>query len=91
MSGVALRHGLNNNMVFKWRRRYLHEMVPAHSKSVKLLPVSVMEHNGPATPVSASPQAVSSIELDCAGVRIHLHGRVDAEALRTVLAVVRDR
>ena len=36
-------------------------------------------------------QSLSSIELDCAGVRIHLHGRVDAEALRTVLAVVRDR
>jgi transposase len=90
VSGVALRHGLNNNMVFKWRRRYLHELAPARSKPVKLLPVSVVEHNGPATPVSASRQSLSSIELDCAGVRIHLHGRVDAEALRTVLAVVRN-
>jgi transposase len=91
VSGVALRHGLNNNMVFKWRRRYLHELVPTRSKSVKLLPVSVVEHNGSATPVSASPQAPSSIEVDCAGVRIRLHGPVDAEALRTVLAVVREQ
>jgi transposase len=91
VSGVALRHGLNNNMVFKWRRRYLHELVPARSKSVKLLPVSVVEQDEPATPAPPSPQAPSSIELDCAGVRIHLHGPVDAEALRTVLAVVRER
>jgi len=91
VSGVALRHGLNNNMVFKWRRRYLHELVPTRSKSVNLLPVSVVEQNGPATPAAASPQVLSSIELDCAGVRIRLHGPVDAEALRTVLAVVRER
>jgi transposase len=94
VSGVALRHGLNNNMVFKWRRRYLHELVPTRSKSVKLLPVSVVEEHGPATgvvPTSSSPQAQSSIELDWAGVRIRLHGPVDAEALRTVLAVVRER
>jgi transposase len=91
VSGVALRHGLNNNMVFKWRRRYLHELVPAHSKSVKLLPISVVEQNAATTPATPSPQALSSIELDCAGVRIHLHGSVDAEALRTVLAVVRER
>ena len=90
VSGVALRHGLNNNMVFKWRRRYLHELVPARSKSMKLLPVTVVEHNAPATPGSPSPQALSSIELDCAGVRIHLHGPVDAQALRKVLAVVRE-
>ena len=91
VSGVALRHGLNNNMVFKWRRRYLHELVPTRSESVKLLPVSVVNHDEPATPASASAQALSSIELDCAGVRIRLHGPVDAEALRTVLAVVRER
>jgi transposase len=91
VSGVALRHGLNNNMVFKWRRRYLHELVPTRSKSVKLLPVSVVEHDEPATPASASVQALSSIELDCAGVRIWLHGPVDAEALRLVLGVVRER
>ncbi len=92
VSGVALRHGLNNNMVFKWRRRYLHELAPARSKSMKLLPVSVVEADESrlsSTPPSA--QAVSSIELACAGVRIHLHGPVNAEALRTVLAVVRDR
>lgn len=91
VSGVALRHGLNSNMVFKWRRRYLHELVPARSKSVKLLPVSVVEQDEPARPASASPQALSSIELDCAGVRIRLHGPVDAEVLRTVLAVVREQ
>ena len=34
-------------LVFKWRRRYLHELVPTRSKSVKLLPVSVVEHDGP--------------------------------------------
>jgi hypothetical protein len=58
---------------------------------VKLLPVSVVEQDEPATPACASPHALRSIELDCAGVRIRLHGPVDAEALRTVLAVVREQ
>ena len=94
VSGVALRHGLNNNMVFKWRRRYLHERAPARSKSMKLLPVSLVEERRPAPGVAVTscvPQALGSIELDCADVRIRLHGPVDAEALRTVLALVRDR
>jgi len=95
VSGVALRHGLNNNMVFKWRRRYLRDLAPARPKPVKLLPVSVVEAaEGAMRSASRSAsvaQELSRIELDCAGVRIHLHGPVDAETLRTVLAVVRER
>lgn len=94
VSGVALRHGLNNNMVFKWRQRYLHELAPTHRKAVKLLPVAVVEQSelaAAAPPALRSAQAVSDIELECAEVRIRIHGPVDAEALRTVLAVVRSR
>ncbi len=95
VSGVALRHGLNNNMVFKWRRRYLRDLAPARSKPVKLLPVSVVEAAESAIrSASTSPsvtQELIRIELDCADVRIRLHGPVDAETLRTVLAVVRER
>ena len=71
VSGVALRHGLNNNMVFKWRRRYLHELAPARSKSVKLLPVSVVEEDGPATRVAG----LNDVELYAAATRdlVRLH------------------
>jgi len=92
VSGVALRHGLNNNMVFKWRQRYLHELAPAQRKAVKLLPVAVVEERdcaASATQALSSSQVVGVIELECADVRIRLHGPVDAEALRTVLSVVR--
>jgi transposase len=34
VSGVALRHGLNNNMVFKWRREYLRRRAPLRNRPV---------------------------------------------------------
>ena len=42
VSGVALRHGLNNNMVFKWRREYLRRHASVPTRPVKLLPVSMV-------------------------------------------------
>ena len=35
VAGVALRHRLNANLVFTWRRKLLPALVPAWAKSVK--------------------------------------------------------
>jgi len=93
VSGVALRHGLNNNMVFKWRREYLRRRAPVPTQPVKLLPVSMVAESDPALMTTSVMPAngFSGIELQVADVQIRVHGRVDAEALRAVLCAVRTR
>ncbi len=93
VSGVALRHGLNNNMVFKWRREYLRRRAPVPTQPVKLLPVSMMADSDAAFgPPPVMPRnEFSGIELQIADIQIRVHGRVDAEALRAVLCAVRAR
>ncbi len=93
VSGVALRHGLNNNMVFKWRREYLRRRAPVPAQPVKLLPVSMVAERDPAVPRTAVMPAstFSGIELQVADVQIRVHGCVDTEALRAVLCAVRSR
>jgi transposase len=90
---VALRHGLNNNMVFKWRREYLRRRAPLPTQPVKLLPVSMVEDSDSALGApSVMPRGgFSGIELQVADVQIRVHGRVDADALRAVLCAVRSR
>jgi transposase len=93
VSGVALRHGLNNNMVFKWRRAYLRRQAPAPTQPVKLLPVSMMVENDVASATTSMMPAngFSGIELCVADAQIRVHGHVDAEALRAVLCAIRSR
>lgn len=93
VSGVALRHGLNNNMVFKWRREYLRRRAPVPTPPVKLVPVSmVADSDAPVTTTALMPAlGFSGIELCIADVQIRVHGRVDAESLRAVLCAVRAR
>jgi len=93
VSGVALRHGLNNNMVFKWRRAYLRRRATVPTQPVKLLPVSmVADRDDAVTTTSVIPtNSFSGIELCVADVQIRVHGRVDADALRAVLCAVRSR
>lgn len=93
VSGVALRHGLNNNMVFKWRRQYLRRRISVATQSVKLLPVSMVADSEPAMTTAALMPAgnFSGIELQVADVQIRLHGRIDAESLRAVLCAARSR
>lgn len=99
VSGVALKHQLNTNMLFTWRRRYLREL--AGVQSVNLLPVRI---EGSETAIAAeapdpnpADQSVrcavvpSSIEIEAFGACIRLKGAVDGEALRSVLDVLSRR
>ena len=96
IAGVALKHRLNANLVFTWRRKLLPELVPARTRAVKLLPVTLSaasETPAPAVEAGAPSQprrryrTGGVIEIELHGARVVLKGAVDAEALRVVLAV----
>ena len=101
VAGVALRHRLNANLVFTWRRKLLPALAPGRANSVKLLPVTVSESPGAVPGLVGEPIASSqparrgrargAIEIELNGARIVLKGAVDAEALRVVLAVLGSR
>lgn len=99
VAGVALKHRLNANLVFTWRRKLLPALAPA--QSVKLLPVTVSESPAALPGVAAEPVAASkparrsrargAIEIELNGARIVLKGTVDGQALRVVLEALVSR
>lgn len=101
VAAIALRHRLNANLVFTWRRKLLPSLASRAAKPVKLLPVTITDSNAtvPAAasePVSTSrsarrSRALGAIEIELNGVRIVLKGAVDAGALRVVLAAFASR
>ena len=91
---VAMKHGVNANQVFKWRR--LHEaggLGPRATREVQLLPVRVAEEQEAprAEAPFAGPVAHSaSMQIELPGsVRIRLEGNVDAAMVRVVLKSLR--
>ena len=91
---VAMKHGVNANQVFKWRR--LHEagrLGPRAAREVQLLPVRVAEEQElpRRQDPSAAPAASSgSIHIELPGsVRISLEGHVDPAMVRAVLQSLR--
>jgi transposase len=101
VAGVALRHRLNANLVFTWRRKLLPALAPRRAKSVKLLPITVTESPAALPAVAAEPVAASqpvrrarvrgAIQIELNGARIVLKGAVDAAALRVVLTALVSR
>ncbi len=97
---IALKHQLNANLLFKWRRRYLREIGGTIAAPVKLLPVTVREcadESGP-PPVEMAESARSSrrtrsgtIEIELPEGRIRIKRGVEIELLRSVLQMVRGR
>ena len=90
---VAMKHGVNANQVFKWRRLYEAGRLGARPESaVQLLPVRVHEERQVLKPemVAASLPIVGSIHIELPGrVRIKLDGHVDAAMVRLVLKSLR--
>lgn len=98
IAGVALKHRLNANLVFTWRRRLLPALAPTRARAVKLLPVTIGEPE--TTPAPAADAGARSkrryrtrgvIEVEYAGARLVVKGAVDAEALRVVLSALVSR
>jgi transposase len=92
VAGVALRHRLNNNLVFTWRRKHLRALSGATASLPKMLPVTIAASDATPEEVETkrpAPARLSGmIELEYHGVRIVVRGAVDAQALRIVLAAL---
>ncbi|CDS48021.1 hypothetical protein [Polaromonas sp. CG9_12] len=101
VAAIALAHGINANLLFKWRRAQAGRL--ARLKPVTqaiLLPVTmdplppasaVIELPAPA--VRASPAraaATGIIEIEVGGARVRLRGNVDPANVRCVLQALRD-
>ena len=99
---LALEHGLNANMVHKWRRQYLAAMaaqaqpVSGQFLSVTLAPVETATVDQPVQVVptrvtrpasSRLPVAAAgTIEIKFGGATVRINGLVDASVLAAVLS-----
>ena len=86
VAGVALAHGVNANLVRKWIGKYRAGEYGEIQAGVTLLPVTVSESAATSAPTQPAPKATGHIEIDLPSGRVRVHGRVDAETLRAVLA-----
>ena len=85
---LSLAHGINANMLFKWRRQYrAGEFGVAGAEGAVLIPVCAtsLEQVVPAGSEPKHEPVTACIEIDIAGATIRLRGAVDGIQLRMVL------
>jgi transposase len=91
---LAREHGINANMLFTWRRRYLAQQ---QVESAGLIPVAVV-NDTPADVVTSSPVGpegaklvapAGTIEIRIGRAVVMVDGSVDANTLRIVLGSLR--
>lgn len=92
---LAQAHGLNPNMVFKWRRQYRAGQLSNSGGETVLMPVTFspvpaaniasLPASMPSTEPVRVPTSASSIEIEINGARVRLTGMVDPVQLRLVL------
>ncbi|WP_429535011.1 IS66-like element accessory protein TnpA [Paraburkholderia sp. WC7.3d] len=88
---LARENGLNANLVYTWRRRYLAEQ---QAEAVQLVPVAIVNevssvNEPPALAESEVVRPAGSIEVRIGRAVVKVDGIVDAEMLRTVLGSLR--
>ncbi|MGF6963999.1 transposase [Paraburkholderia sp. BL6669N2] len=88
---LARENGLNANLVYTWRRRYLAEQ---QAEAVQLVPVAIVNevssvNEPPALSESEVVRPAGSIEVRIGRAVVKVDGIVDAEMLRTVLGSLR--
>lgn len=97
VSAIALRNGINANMLFKWRRERGRALGTREAPAV-LLPVEVRPQAEMTTvpaPIMTStptPKPLARngvIEMDIAGVQLRVRGAVDEASLCSVLRALR--
>lgn len=98
VSAIALRNGVNANMLFKWRRDHLRSQARFETAPAVLLPVELEQPTEVVSmPVPAAPPALTSkpaprngvIELEIGGVQMRVRGSVDEASLCSVLRALR--
>jgi len=97
VSAIALQHGVNANMLFRWRRLHSHVDARRAAPTV-LLPaevapstevVAMPEPMVPTTPAVKPAPRSGVIELEVAGVQLRVRGAVDEASLCSVLRALR--
>ena len=98
---LAQSHGLNPNMVFKWRRQYRAGLLDNKtvSETAVFVPVAISPDDPMAVsslpgstaqlPLRAQEAATSGIEIELNGARVRVSGKVDPAQLRLVLHCLR--
>lgn len=95
VAAVAFEHGVNANLVFKWRRAKLERQRP-HRVPLQpvLLAVSVDPQESfltvPAPEAGNPARKEGVIEIEMGGARVLLRGSVDPASVRSVLLALRD-
>ena len=100
VAAIALEHGVNANLVFKWRTQQLGRPTSAKpAPQAVLLPVTVDPLPPVGTMIGPAPGVVANstraspvgvIEIEFAGARVRLRGAVDPASVRCVLQTLRD-
>jgi transposase len=94
VSGIALEHGVNANVLFRWKREHLRASSSARHESAEqavLLPVKLAATATPTTQAATprSPLPTGVIEIDIGAARVRLRGAVDEAHVRCVLQALR--
>jgi transposase len=98
VAGIAMKGGINANLLFKWRREHVRAMAECAPTAATLLPVCVIGETASPSSVQptvrvgpsikqSSPPGV--IEVEIAGAQLRLRGAVDGTVLSTVLRALR--
>jgi transposase len=83
---VAQRHTVNANQVFNWRRLYRKGLlVEKNAGGMSLLPVTLSNVSVPETCDHQRGVPAGTIHVELSKGHLRVTGRVDSEALRTVL------
>jgi transposase len=98
VSAIAMKGGINANLLFKWRREHVKAMAQRAPATAVLLPVCVVPDVDP-MPNSLPPAAIGGaasrsarqgvIEIEIAGAQLRLRGAVDETMLSSVLRALR--
>jgi transposase len=88
---VALRHGMNANVVHNWRAVHRRKTTAERSSALRLIPVVVAADAGEEVePPAADGKANPSIEIALYGAWLTVSPGVDPKALRTVVRILHE-
>ena len=96
VSAIAMKGGINANLLFKWRREHVKAIARSAPTAATLLPVCLVPDVAPtaqakAIVVSGANRSARSgvIEVEIAGAQLRLRGDVDETMLGCVLRALR--
>ncbi|HEY6355804.1 MAG TPA: transposase [Burkholderiaceae bacterium] len=98
VAGMAMKGGINANLLFKWRREHVRAMAASAPTAATLLPVCVIAESASPPTVQPTVRVATGInrssppgviEIEIAGAQLRLRGAVDETALSTVLRALR--